>query len=238
MKWRHRCFECSKGDVMGILKSWRHGYCEYSWGDIIGILNIFRSWRHGYFEIHIQNYTTSFEYSKYPWHHFTNIQNTNVIMNIQNIYVTYSKLHFFWIFKIPMTSLQEYSKIPMTSAFEYSHDVTLWTFKNQWRHFMNIQNASWVIWIFECWRHGYFENSWSDVIGLLNTHEVTSWVIWVFMRWGQRQFNEYSSDGMGVLNIQKRRHGYFEYAWSDVMCNLNIHKLWVFWIFMKYGYFV
>ena len=32
------------------------------------------------------------------------------------------------------------------------------------------------------------------------------------------------ADVMGILNIQKRRHGYFEYAWSDVMCNLNIHK--------------
>ena len=111
MKWRRGCYECSKDDVMGKLKSWRYGYCEYhevtlwvfwifmSWrhwyfeysrGDF---MEIFRSWRHGYFEIHIPN-CTSFEYSKYLWHQFKNIQNTNVTMNIQNKHVTYSKLHF------------------------------------------------------------------------------------------------------------------------------------------------
>ena len=65
----------------------------------------------------------------------------------------------------------------MTSAFKYSHDVTV-----------NIQNTNDVtreyskrlIWIFESCRHGYFENSWSDVTGLLNTYEVTSWL---FMKW-------------------------------------------------------
>ena len=124
---------------------------------------------------HIQNYT-SFEYSKYPWH-------TSRIFKIpmslwifkkknQNIHVTYSKLHFFWIFKIPMTSLQEHSKIPMTSAFEYSHDVTLWIFKIPMTSLheyskclmgnLNIRMLTpWVFWKFIEWRHWSFEYSWS-----------------------------------------------------------------------------
>ena len=103
-------------------------------------MEIFRSWRHGYFEIHIQNnYTTSQEYSKYPWPHFKNIQNTNVTMNIQN-----SK-YLCHIFKITSfeyskyTSLQEYSKLPM-----------------------NIQNASLVIWVF--WKMVFWIRRRSDYI--------------------------------------------------------------------------
>ena len=92
--------------VFWMFKSWRHGYCEYSWSDLMGILNIYEvtslvfwitKWRYG----NIQKLTSwvfwnsysklhdFFEYSKYPWHHFKNIQNTNVTMNIQNIHVTY-----------------------------------------------------------------------------------------------------------------------------------------------------
>ena len=120
-----------------------------------------------------------FEYSKYPWHHFKNIQNTNVTMNIQNIHVTYSKLHdFFWIFKIPMTSLQEYSEIALTSAFEYSQANTMgifWIF------------MSWVFWILtkchhgniQSWRHVYFEYS-------------VTLIFWIFLKWRHRPTNEYS----------------------------------------------
>ena len=196
MKWRNGCFECSKADVMGIVNihevtlwvfwifmRWCHWYFEYSRSDV---MELFRSWRHGYFEIHIQTYTTSFEYSKYPWHHFKNIQNTNVTMNIQNIHVTYSKLHF-WIFKIPMTSLQEYSKIPMTSAFEYFHDVTLWIFKKTMTSLhefskclmgnLNIRMLTpWVFWKFMEWCNWSFY-SWSDLMGNLSIHEVRSTVI-------------------------------------------------------------
>ena len=158
--------------VSWMFESWRHGYCEYSWSDLMGILNIYEvtllvfwilmKWRygdiqklrHGCFEIHIQNYKTSFEYSKYDI--------TSRIIKILICHYEYSK----------------YSCHIQNYTFEY------WKYKNipkyPWRHFMNIQNASWVIWIFESWRHGYFENSWSNVIGLLNTHEVTSWL---FMKW-------------------------------------------------------
>ena len=206
LKWPHGYFDFFKDAVIGyrlfwismklshevtswvfwMFKSWRHGYCEYSWSE----LRVF--W---IFEV------TSLVFWITKWR-YGNIQKLTswVFWN------SYSKLHdFFWIFKIPMTSLQKYSKYQchyecskypchifkitlllniqnthdITSRiFQNTHDVRFWIFP--WRHFMNNQNASWVIWIFENWRHGYFENSWSDVIGLLNTHEVTSWL---FMKW-------------------------------------------------------
>ena len=131
MKWRHGCFECSKADVMGILKSWRHGYCEYLWSDLwvfwifvrwrhwyfeysrSDVTEIFRSWRHGYFEIHIQNYRT-FEYSKYQCHY----EYSKYLCHIFKILKNSKFFDFFWIFKIPMTSLQEYSKYQC--HYEYS----------------------------------------------------------------------------------------------------------------------
>ena len=185
--------------VFWMFKNWRHGYCEYSWSDLMGILNIYEvtslvfwmtKWCYGniqkltswvfwnsysklhdslniqnthditsrifkipmslwIFKIsmsHIKQYTTSFEYSKYPWHHFKNIP----------------KYPWHQLLNIPMTSLCEYSN---------TNDVTR-------------EYSKCIIWIFESCRYGYFENSWSDVIGLLNTHEVTSWLFmnWVFMR--------------------------------------------------------
>ena len=176
-------------DIVNI-HEWPYGYFEYSWRDVIGILNTHEVTLWKYSEADVMGILKFiFKITRL----LLNIQNTHAITSrifkipvslwIFKISMSHSKLHFFWILKILMTSLQEYSKIPMTSAFEYSHDVTLWIFKKQWRHLMNIQNASWVIWIFECWRYGYFENSWSDVIGLeyswsnLSIYEVRSTVI-------------------------------------------------------------
>ena len=185
MKWPHGCFECSKADVMGIVNIHEvtYGYFEYLWGDVIDILN---------------KEVTLWKYSEAD------------VMGILKFIFKITRL--LWIFKIPMTSLQEYSKyqchyeyskypchIKNTTSFEYS--------KYPWHHFKNIPKYQWrqllnipmtslceyskyndvTSWIFkmphlniESCRHGYFENSWSDVIGLLNTHEVTSWL---FMKW-------------------------------------------------------
>ena len=41
---------------------------------------------------------------------------------------------------------------------------------------------------------GYFEYSWSDVMGIY-IHKVSSWIFGIFLNW---------------------RHEYFEYSWSDV----------------------
>ena len=91
--------------------------------------------------------------------------------------------------------------------------------------FLNIhEGTSLVLWIFMKWRHGYYENSWGDVMGNLNSHKMTSWDF------------EYSWGGVMV----------YEYSWGDVMGRpmkihevtswvLIIHKMmwWVFWIFMR-----
>ena len=85
--------------------------------------------------------------------------------------------------------------------------------------------------------HGYFEYSWSDVIGILNVQKLTS--------------NEYSkadvrckyscNDLMGILNNQKLTSWTLN-IWGDVIGILNtkwrygiIQKLtpWVFWIFIE-----
>ena len=126
-----------------------------------------------------------------------------------------------FIFKIPMTSLQEYSKyqchyeylkfichilhdffwifkIPMTSLQEYSKIPMTSAFeysKYQWRHFMNIQNE--------------FEYSKADAMGILKNHEdvIGLLIIWVFMVNGNLM-NRYfwismniQADVIGILNI-------------------------------------
>ena len=94
--------------------------------------------------------------------------------------------------------------------------------------------------------HGYFEYSWSDVMGILdvqkltssvNIHEMNSWVLniqkltswtfWIFMRWHHWHFeyevtlwNYSEADAMGILNIH-----------SDIVI-LNNQNYGVFWIFI------
>ena len=167
----------------------------------MGISWIFMRWRHWYFEYEV----TLRKYSEADVMGILKFifKIKRLLLNIQNTHDITLRIFkipmSLWIFKI-IQNICHIFKITLllniqnthditSRIFQNTHDVSFWIFpysKYQWRQFMNIQNASWVIWIFECWRYGYFENSWSDVIGLLNTHEVTSWVIWVFMRWGQR----------------------------------------------------
>ena len=155
---------------------WRHGYCEYSWSDLMGILNIYE--------------VTSLVFWITKWR-YGNIQKLTswVFWN------SYSKLHFFWIFKIPMIITSRIFKIPMslwifkismshiqnyTTSFEYS--------KYPWRHLMNIPNASWrnlmnirnadAIWIF--WKFMTVMDSLlniHDLMGNLSIHEVRSTAI-------------------------------------------------------------
>ena len=126
--WRHGNIKKLTSWVLWIFMKWPYGYFEYSWGDVIGILKfIFKLTRlllniqnthditSRIFKIpmslwifkismsHIQNYT--FEYSKYPWHHFKNIP----------------KYPWRQLLNISMTSLCEYSK--------KNNDVTSWIFK-------------------------------------------------------------------------------------------------------------
>ena len=123
-----RC-KYSWNDLMGILNiqkltsltfwifmRWRNWYFEYkvrlwnySEADSMGILNI-----HSDIGIFIiQNYVVFWIFI--VWRHFKNIQNTNVTMKIQNTHdasFEYSHDGTSWVFKIPMTSLHEYSKYP------------------------------------------------------------------------------------------------------------------------------
>ena len=144
-------------------------------------------------------------------------------MNIQSHFNNIPKYPWRQLLNITMTSLCEYSKY-------------------QWRHFVNIQNAS-----FEyskavamvILKHS-FEYSRSDVIGLLNTHEVTSMVIHEVTScsviWGNLD-----ADVIGYFEILRSwRHGYFEYSChgyfehsrlavmgifkADAMGILNIHS--------------
>ena len=142
---------------MGVLnvQKWCHGNIINltSW-----VLWIFMKWPYGDFE--------------YSWGDVIGILNTHEVT-----FWKYSEADVMGILKFIF-------KITRLLNIQNTHDITsrifkipmsLWIFKNipkyPWRQLLNIQNASWVIWIFECWRHGYFEDSWSDVIGLLNTHE-------------------------------------------------------------------
>ena len=144
-------------DVMGVLNVQK----LTSWSDLMGILNIYE--------------VTSLVFWITKWR-YGNIQKLTSWV-FWNSYSKFKITRLLWIFKIPMSSLQEYSwsdVIGITSAFKYS----LWIFKIPMTSLR--ENSKCLIWIFESCRHGYFVNSWSDVIGLLNTHEVTSWL---FMKW-------------------------------------------------------
>ena len=134
-RWRHENIKKLTSWVFWIFMKWPLGFLNIH--EVTSLVfrirsdvkEIFRSWRHGYFEIHNQNYTTSFEYSKYPWHHFTNIQ---IPMSL-------------WIFKIIQNYLCHIFKM---TPFEYS--------KYPWHHFKNIQKYQWpqyshdvTFWIFK-----------------------------------------------------------------------------------------
>ena len=164
--------------VMWIFMKWPYGYFEYLWGDVIGILNnevtlwkyseadvmgilkfIFKITRLWIFKIPMislqeySKYRCHYEYSKYPCHIFK-------ITRLE-----YSKYPWHHSKNIPKYPWRQLLNIPLTSFCEYS--------KYQWRHFMNIRNAS-----FEYSKAVAMGNlNIHDVIGLLNTHEVTSWVI-------------------------------------------------------------
>ena len=167
------------------------------------------------------------EYSKYPWRQLLNIQNTDdVSIKLPHEYSNYPWGHFMnnhdvtsWVFKIPITSLHEFShgdsfrifkwpfwifKIPMTSELSQS-DVMA-----------NISNEA--FWIFTKWRHWYFEYSQSDVMGIFK-----SWrhgYFGIFLKWCHGYF-EYSKEvvhflicdmdilnihsDIGILNIQRSR---------------------------------
>ena len=100
----------------------------------------------------------------------------------------------------------------------------------RWHDGLNIDHAylnihegtSWVFLIFKRCRHGlfwismklshgYFEYSWSDVMGILNVQKLTS--------------SEYS-----------KADARCKYSWNDLMDILNIQKLtsWTFWIIMRW----
>ena len=125
--------------VLWIFMKWTYGYFEYLWGDVIGILN---------------NEVTLWKYSEAD------------VMGILKFIFIFKITRLLWIFKIPMTSLQEYSKyqchyeyskypchIKKYTSFEYSKypwrqllNIPMTSLseysKYQWRHFVNIQNAS------------------------------------------------------------------------------------------------
>ena len=93
-------------------------------------------------------------------------------MGILNIHEVTS-----WIFWIFMKWRHGYLN------FRKLTSLVIWMFM-KWRHgILNIHEGTlWEFRIFMKWRHGYFEYSWSDVIGILNFHEVTrleitSWAV-------------------------------------------------------------
>ena len=216
-------------------------------------MEIFRSWRHRYFEVifkitrllwifkipmtslqEYSKYQCHYEYSKYPCHI---LKNTRLLLNIQNTHDITSRI---------------FQNTHDWSAFKYSHGVTLWIFKIPMTSLREYSKC--LIWIFESCRHGYFENSWSDIIGLLNTHEVMSWL---FMKWPHGQF-EYSWGNLMRTSsvfwiLRSWRHGYFEYSQANTMGIVNIHVMgilnmhelpsweyskltpWVFWKFSDIG---
>ena len=159
--------------VLWIFMNWPYGYFEYLWGDVIGILN---------------NEVTLWKYLEADVMGILKFIFKITLLNIQNIHDITSRIFkipmSLWIFKIchifkiPMTSLQEYYKIPMTSAFEYSHDVTLWIPMTSLHEYskclmsnLNIRKLTpWVFWKFmRC--YWSFEYSW---INNLSIHEVRS----------------------------------------------------------------
>ena len=158
MKWRHGNFEYSQSAVMGILKAGVMGilnihihYYEYSKNDVIlniknnnvtmNIQNTHKFLNNSITSLRIQNtndvtschvifkmsMTPAFEHSKCPWRHFMNIQSTRDLASW-----IFKTTHdgTFWIFKMPMRSLHEYSN---------THDFTSSIFKPSC-HLMNILN--------------------------------------------------------------------------------------------------
>ena len=190
--------------VLWIFMKWPYGYFEYLWGDVIGILN---------------NEVTLWKYSE-----------ADVMGILKFIFIFIFKTTLFWIFKIPMTSLQEYSKynvtmniqnihvtysklhffwilkIPITSRiFQNTHDVTFYSHEVTLSLMSNLnirKLTPWVLWKFNNWS---FEYSRSDVMVI---HEVTSC--------GEvnRNLMNFQADVIGILNIKKLTS-------------------WVFWIFTK-----
>ena len=142
--------------VFWMFKSWRHGNIKKltSW-----VLWIFMKWPYGYFE--------------YSWGDVGILNTHEVTLWKYSEADVMGILKF--IFKITLLNIQNTHDIT-SRIFENTHDVSLWIIL--WRHFVNIQNASWLIWIFEwcheyswseltkyrhgnikSWRHGYFEYS-------------------------------------------------------------------------------
>ena len=160
--------------------------------------------------------TALHEYSKYPWRHFMNIQNTHDVS--------------FVIFKIPMTLAWIFIKLPLTSPHEYSN--------YPWGHFMNnhdifvsIQKTNYITsWSFKIPMASAFEYS-NYSWGILNIHEVTSLVFWIFTKWRHGNIQNltswvfwiFKSVILDILNIQ-----------SDIGI-LNILEVmsWVLWIFKR-----
>ena len=104
--------------VFWMFKSWRHGYCEYSWSDLMGILNIYE--------------VTSLVFWITKWRYeYSEADVTGILKFIFKI------TRLLWIFKIPMTSLQEYSKYQC--HYEYSK-YPCHILKNTWL-LLNIQNT-------------------------------------------------------------------------------------------------
>ena len=152
------------------------------------VLWIFMKWPYGYFE--------------YLWGDVIGILNNEVTLwkysaDVMGILKFIFKITRLWIFKIPMTSLQEYSKyqchyeyskypchilkntrllLNIQNIHEYSKlpMTSLCEYsKYQWRHFVNIQNAlfeysPWLFWKFMKWCNWSFEYSRSDVMGIFN----------------------------------------------------------------------
>ena len=99
--------------------------------------------------------------------------------------------------------MRRHDGLNIDHAYLNIHEVTLWVFWifKRCRH--------WLFWISMKLSHGYFEYSWSDVMGILNVQKLTS--------------SEYSkADVMDILNILRWCHWYFEYEVTP----------WVFWIFI------
>ena len=140
------------------------------------------------------------EYSKYPWRHFMNIQNTHVLAceysncTWRHFMHTQNSLNYRWP-HLMNTQIHEYSK-------------------DQLHHSMNFQNTHGVgIRIFKLlMRH--FEYSLSDVMGILNIQKkcnfeyvtlifgifIVTLVFWIFLKWC---------------------HGYFEYS-------KEVEEFWIF----------
>ena len=201
-----------------------HGYFEY-WSYVMGILNIrevtswvfwiFMKWYHGYFE-YIWSYVTWY-ISKIIMTYLMGILNIHKVTSwVFWIFMNWSYVTS-WISKIPMRSLHEYSKYPwrnfsnqycilnmhVMGALNIS-GVTLFILKIQevkriiWSDVMGLEYL-WSDFMMK-WPNGYFEYSYSDLMGIMNIHEVTSmvfgyswmsWVFWISMTDVMRIFNIY-----------------------------------------------